>query len=165
VTFGEPATVRSWFDQHAGLASWISMLVAIAVAFVVVVADRLSTQRDKSAIVNAEINQISQAASEFDPIVRQYIKLVQARDPQANGYYDKQLANPRLSRMNVFIKMPVDLWPSVESYDAFRRYYDASFRLLETSAAGSPSINTEDRINASRGTLEALQKALSAARR
>ena len=159
------ATVRSWFDQHAGLAGWISVLVAIAVAFAVIAADRLSTQRDKNAAVNAEINQISQTASEFDPIVQQYIKLVHARDPQASGYYDKQLGDPRLSRMNVFIKMSVDLWPSVESYDAFRRYYDASFRLLETSAAGTASIDTEDRINAFSGTLAALQKTLETARR
>jgi hypothetical protein len=159
------ATVRSWFDQHAGLGAWISVLVALAVAFAVVVADRLSTQHDKNTAVNAEINQISRAASEFDPIVQQYIKLVQAHDPQANGHYDKQVGDPRLNMMNVFIKMPVDLWPSVESYDAFRRYYDASFTLLETSADRSPSINTEGRIKAFRGTLEALQKALNAARR
>jgi hypothetical protein len=159
------ATVRSWFDQQAGLAGWISVLVAIAVAFAVILADRLSTQRDRNAAVNAEINQISQAASEFDPIIQQYIKLVRAHDPQANGYYVKQLGDPRLSRINVFIKVPVDPWPSVESHDAFRRYYDASFRLLETSADGSPSINTEDRINAFRCTLEALQKTLDAARR
>jgi hypothetical protein len=139
--------------------------VALAVAFAVVAADRLSTQRDKNAAVNAEINQISRAASEFDPIVQEYIKLVHAHDSQANGYYDKQLNDPRLNMMNVFIKMPVDLWPSVKSYDAFRRYYDASFKLLETSADRSPSINTEDRINASRGTLEALQKTLDTARR
>jgi hypothetical protein len=159
------ATVRSWFDQHAGLAGWISVLVAMAVAFAVILADRLSIQRDRNAAVNAEINQISRTASEFDPIAQQYIKLVHAHDPQANSYYDKQLGDPRLNMMNVFIKMPVDLWPSVESYDAFRRYYDASFRLLETSADGSPSINTEDRINAFRGTLEVLQKTLDAARR
>ena len=159
------ATVRSWFDQHAGLAGWISVLVAMPVAFAVIVADRLSTRRDKNATVNAKINQISRAASEFDPIVQQYIRLVRVHDPQANGYYDKQLRDPRLNMINVFIKMPVDLWPSVESYDAFRRYYDASLRLLETSADGSPSINIEDRINASRGTLQSLQKSLDAARR
>ena len=96
------ATVRGWFDQHPALAGCITVLVAIAVAFVVVVADRLSTQRDRNPAVNAEINQISRAASEFDPIVQQYVKLVQARDPQANGYYDKELGDPRLSRMNVF---------------------------------------------------------------
>jgi hypothetical protein len=159
------ATVRSWFDQHTSLAGSISVLVAIALAFAVVVADRLSTQRDRSAAVNAEINQISRAASEFDPIVQQYIKLVHSHDSQANGYYDKQLRDPRLNMINVFIKMPVDLWPSVESYDAFRRYYDASFKLLETSVDRSPSINIEDRINASRGTLEAVEKSLASARR
>ena len=159
------ATVRSWFDQHAALAGWISVLLAIAVAFAVMAADRLSTQRDKNATVNAEIDQIGRTASEFDPIVQQYIKLVHAHDPQAIGYYDKQRSDPRLSGMNVFIKMPVDLWPSVESYDAFRRYYDASFGLLETSADQSSSINIEDRINASRGALDALQKTLDAARR
>src|SRR6516225_841720 len=99
------ATVRTWFDQHAGLAGWITVLVAIALAFAVVVADRLSTQREKNAPVNAEINQISRAASEFDPIVQQYIKLVRAHDPQANGYYHKQLGDPRLNMINVFIKM------------------------------------------------------------
>ena len=159
------ATVRGWFDQHPALAGWITVLVAIAVAFVVVVADRLSTQRDKNETVNAEINQISRAALDFDPIVQQYIKLLHTHDSQANGYYDERLGDPRLSRMNVFIKMPVDLWPSVESYDAFRKYYDASFKVLETPADGSSSINTEDRINASGGTLDALLKSLDAARR
>ena len=42
------ATVRSWFDQHPALAGWITVLVAIAVAFAVVVVDRLSTQREKT---------------------------------------------------------------------------------------------------------------------
>jgi hypothetical protein len=159
------ATVRSWFDQHAALAGWITVLAAIAVAFAVVVVDRLSTQRDKNATVNAEINQISRAALDFDPIVQQYIKLLHTHDPQANGYYNERLRDPRLSRMNVFIKMPVDLWPSVDSYNAFRKYYDASFKMLETPADGNSSINTEDRINAAGGTLEALLKSLDAARR
>ena len=159
------ATVRSWFDQHPALAGWITVLVAIAVAFAVVVADRLSTQRDKNETVNAEINQISRAASDFDPIVQQYIKLLHTHDPQANGYYDEHLSDPRLSRMNVFIKMPVDLWPSVESYDAFRKYYNASFKVLQTPADGSSSINTEDRINARGDVLEALLKFLNATRR
>jgi hypothetical protein len=159
------ATVRSWFDQHPALAGWITVLVAIPVAAAVVVADRLSTQHDKNATVNAEITQISRAASDFDPIVQQYIKLLHTHDPRANGYYDEHLSDPRLSRMNVFIKMPVDLWPSVESHDAFRKYYDASFDVLEIPADGSSSINTEDRINATGGRLGALLKSLDAARR
>jgi hypothetical protein len=131
------AAVRSWFDQHAGLAGWITVLVAIVAA----------------------LNQISRTVSEFDPIVQQYIKLVRARDTQVNGYYQRQLNDPRLSRMNDFIKMPVDLWPSAESYDAFRKYYDASFTLLETP------VDVEDRINGFTGKLEALKKTLDAARR
>src|SRR6516165_286750 len=131
------ATVRSWFDQQAGLAGWISVLVAIAVAFAVILADRLSTQRDRNAAVNAEINQISQAASEFDPIIQQYIKLVRAHDPQANGYYVKQLGDPRLSRMNVFIKVPVDLWPSVESHDACRRFRSGCLKRRRTGVPRS----------------------------
>jgi hypothetical protein len=73
---------------------------------------------------------------DFDPIVQQYIKLLHTHDSQANGYYDERLGDPRLSRMNVLIKMPVDLWPSVESYDAFRKYYDASFKVLELRRMG-----------------------------
>jgi hypothetical protein len=153
------AAVRSWFDQHAGLAGWITVLVAIVAALAAMTADRLATQRDKDAKVNAEINQISRTVSEFDPIVKQYIKLVRARDTQVNGYYQRQLNDPRLSRMNDFIKMPVDLWPSAESYDAFRKYYDASFTLLETP------VDVEDRINGFTGKLEALKKTLDAARR
>ena len=74
------AAVRSWFDQHAGLAGWITVLVAIVAALAAMTADRLATQRDKDAKVNAEINQISRTVSEFDPIVEQDIKLVRARD-------------------------------------------------------------------------------------
>jgi hypothetical protein len=55
--------------------------------------------------------------------------------------------------MNAFIKMPVDQWLSAGSY--MRCFVQA----VETSADNtSPSINTKDRINASRGTLEALQR-------
>jgi hypothetical protein len=50
--------------------------------------------------------------------------------------------------------MSVDLWPSVNSYDAFRKYYDASFEVLETWADRTSSINTEDRINATRARLK-----------
>jgi hypothetical protein len=122
-------------------------------------------QLDENAKVNAEINVISRTAVEFDPIVQEYVKLVRANDPQANGYHGRRLNDPRLSRMNDLIAKPVTQWPSVESCDAFRAYYDVSLRLLETSVDKRPPMKVEDRIEAYEGKLESLQRALDAARR
>ena len=122
-------------------------------------------QLDENARVNAEINLISQTALDFDSIVQQYIALARNHDSQAKGYYDRILSDPRVSRMHDLEGRAVPQWPSVESCDAFRAYYDASFRLLETSVDGRPLVSVEDRVKAYDGKLEALQKALNPARR
>ena len=73
--------------------------------------------------------------------------------------------DPPASRMNDFARMSITQWPSVEAYDAFKEYYLASINVLNTSDDVNKSIKVQDRIGVYDGKLEALQKALNAARR
>ena len=102
--------------------------------------------------------------SEFDPLVQQYIKLQHDGDAKAKGLYPNHMNDPPASRMSDFNHMPITQWPSVEAYDAFKEYYLASLDVLNTSVDVNKSINVQDRIGAYDGKLEALQKALNAAR-
>jgi hypothetical protein len=63
-----------------------------------------------------------------------------------------------MSRMVDFNKMPITQWPSVESYDAFKRYFTASIHLMETSVDVDKSITVEQRRKEYDGTLNNLQK-------
>ena len=67
--------------------------------------------------------------------------------------------------MNDLGAKPVTQWPSIESCDAFRAYYGAAFNLLILSVDKRPIITVEEGVKAYDGKLEALQKALNAARR
>ena len=68
--------------------------------------------------MNAEINLINRTASQFDPLVQQYIKL--RHDGDAKGFYNNHQNDPPASRMNDFARMSITQWPSVEAYDAFK---------------------------------------------
>ena len=122
-------------------------------------------QLDDDAKVNAEINLIIQTATDFDPIVRRYITLARAGDPQANGYLDRIRSDPRVSRMNDVIAKPVTQWPSIQSSDAFRTYYKDAFDLLELSVDKRPIMTLDEGVKGYDGKLAALQRALNAARR
>ena len=125
-------------------------------------ADHVWKRHDANANVNSEIIQIGRTASDFDPIVQQYIALARANDPQARGYHDRILSDVRVSRMNDLSAKSVTQWPSIESFVA---YYGAAFNLLILSVDKRPIMTVEEGVKAYDGKLEALQKALNAARR
>lgn len=128
-------------------------------------ADHVWKRHDANANVNSEIIQIGRTASDFDPIVQQYIALARANDPQARGYHDRVLSDVCVSRMNDLSAKPVTQWPSIKSCDAFRAYYGAAFNLLILSVDKRSIMTVEEGVKAYDGKLEALQKALNAARR
>jgi hypothetical protein len=157
-----------WCEEHAGLGGWVGAvgaIIAIFAAWGLARSEYLRTQRLEDARVNAEITLIGRTATDFDPLVQQFLKLYWAHDPEAGGYYNKQTNDSRWSRMVDFNKMPVTQWPSVESYDAFKRYFFASITLMETSVDVDKSISIDQRVKAYDGTLETLQKAPNGARR
>ena len=158
-----------WAERHAGLGGWVGAIGAIIAIFVtwsLARSEYLRTLQVEHARMNAEISLIREAAAEFDPIVQQYIKLYEARDPRAKDYYGTELLNdPRVGRMTDLGSMPITQWPSMESYDAFKRYLFASTRLLQTSVDANPITSTEQRIADYEGKLQILNMALRDATR
>jgi hypothetical protein len=157
-----------WCEKHAGLGGWVGALgaaVANILAWGLARSEYLRLQRVEDARVNAEIALIIRTASDFDPIVRQYILLYRANDPEAKNYYNRQLNDSRMSRMIDFNTTPIAQWPSVESYDAFKRYFLSSMTLMERSVDVDKSIDIEQRIKVYEGTLGNLQNALDIARK
>ena len=158
-----------WAERHAGLGGWVGAIGAIIAIFVtwsLARSEYLRTLQVEHARMNAEISLIREAAAEFDPIVQQYIKLYEARDPRAKDYYGTELLNdPRVGRMTDLGSIPITQWPSMEAYDAFKRYLFVSTELLQTSVDVSPIVSTELRIADYEGKLQTLNMALRDATR
>jgi len=77
---------------------------------------------------------IGNAASQFDPLVQQYIKLALEKDAKVANYYLRQMDDPRVERIIDFKAIPISHWPSIEVYHAFNEYYFSSIMLMNTSA-------------------------------
>ena len=108
---------------------------------------------------------IGNTASQFDPLVQQYIKLALEKDSKVMEYYHKRIDDPRMEKMIDLKTMPISHWPSSEVYHAFNEYLFSSIMLMETSADEDTSIKLQDRITAYGRKFEALKKALDASRR
>ena len=168
---------NDWFERHAGLGGWVGTIGTIAAIFAawwLARAEYLRTQRLEDARMNTEISLISRTAKEFDPIVQKYIQLLNDHSAQVFGYYNHQKNDGRWLRMDDFNALPITQWPSVESYDAFKRYFVASIELMKpristtlSNEQGETQIERDkkEQIKAYDGTLQKLQHALEAARR
>jgi hypothetical protein len=158
-----------WCEEHAGLGGWVGAvgaIFAILAAWWLARSEYLRTQQLEDARVNTEISLISRTASEFDAtMVQRYLVLLKANEPTATGYYNNHLNDSQMSRMVDFSAMPIIQWPSVESYDAFKRYFISSIQLMETSVDVNKSVSVEQRRQDYDGTLNILQKTLNAARK
>ena len=108
---------------------------------------------------------IGNTASQFDPLVQQYIKLALEKDSKVMEYYHKRIDDPRMEKMIDLKTMPISHWPSSEVYHAFNEYLFSSIMLMQTSADEDTSIKLQDRITAYGRKFEALKKALDASRR
>ena len=153
----EPRRWCNWFWLGA-----VGAIAAICAAWLLAQAQHLRAQR---LGVNAQISLIGNTASQFDPLVQQYIKLALEKDSKVANYYLRQMDDPRVERMIDFKAMPISHWPSIEVYHAFNEYYFSSIMLMETSADEDTSIKLQDRIATYERNFEALQKALDASRR
>jgi hypothetical protein len=152
---------KSWSEKLAVAGA----IAAIVAAIAAVVAIWPLPQLIENRRINSEISLIDTTASQFDPLVQEYIQLVHNGDPKAKGFADKHRNDAVWSRMNELIAMSFTQWPSKEAYDAFQQYYVASTTLLETSVDVNRSIIVQDHIKAYDGKLATLQQALNNARR
>jgi hypothetical protein len=165
-----------WFERHAGLGGWVGAVgavIAIFAAWWLARAEYQRAQRLEDARMNTEISLVGRTAIDFDPIVQKYIQLWK-EGKSVSSYYSNQQNDGRWLRMVDFNTMPITQWPSVETYDAFKRYFFASLDLMKprnyvvsSDGQGATAMehDTEERIKAYDGTLKNLQDGLSAARR
>jgi hypothetical protein len=152
-----------WFERHASLGGWVGAVGAIAAIFAAWLfaqTEYLRAQRLEDGRVNAQISLIGDTASQFDPLVQQYIKLALEKDSKVMEYYHKRIDDPRMEKM-----IDLKTMPSSEVYHAFNEYLFSSIMLMETSADEDTSIKLQDRITAYGRKFEALKKALDASRR
>jgi hypothetical protein len=157
-----------WCDHHAGLGGWVGAIGAIIAVFVtwgLARSEYLRVQRLEDGRINLQISLIRRTVSEFDLTVQQYLELLKANDSEAVWYYNKHLQDPERGRMNDFVGMPITQWLSVESYDAFRRYFVETDCLVMMSVDTKPVGTVEQRKQARDNALSTLGKALDAARR
>ena len=115
--------------------------------------------------MNAQISLIGNTASQFDPLVQQYIKLALGNDFKVTEYYHRRIDDPRVEKMIDLNTMPMSHWPSIEVHHAFNEYLFSSIMLMQTSADEDTSIKLQDRITTYGRKFEALKKALDASRR
>ena len=74
-----------WCERHPGLGTWagaVGTIAAILGAWYLARAEYVRAQQIEDGRVNAEINLIDRTASQFDPLVQQYIKLRHDGDPR-----------------------------------------------------------------------------------
>jgi hypothetical protein len=115
--------------------------------------------------VNARITLIGNTASQFDPLVQQYIRLALKKDAGVRNYYYGLADDTRMEKMTDLKAMPVSLWPSNEIRHAFNEYLFSAIMLMETSEDDGASIKLQDRVSAYAKKFEALNKTLAASRR
>jgi hypothetical protein len=159
-----PAYTQSlldWAEKHAGLAGWAGVLVAIIGILVVW---RLREKRIQKQRERERLDRFKRITTELQTIVVDFLRLVDAKDHAAINYARIRSHDARWSRGENLNRMPVIQWPSIESYDSFRLYFQAASGLLETPAFDTPEV-MESRRRAFEGKFETLQNALDQARK
>lgn len=160
------ADVLEWFEKHAGLGGWVGAvgaLLAIIVTWRLARAEYLRAQRLNKERVNEVIAPFERITREFNPIVVRYVELLQNNDPATATYRPEWEKNPLWDRAVDLYRMPITQWPSVESYDAYRRYFLAASRALQSDINYSRDVIARN-IDRFSGTYETLQTALKLAR-
>ncbi len=80
-------------------------------------------QRLEDRQVNGQIRLIGNTASQFDPLVQQYIKLALEKDSKVANYYDTLVDDARMEEMIDLNALPLSHWPSTEIHHAFNEYF------------------------------------------
>lgn len=161
--------VLNWFEAHAGLGGWVGAVGAILAVVAAWLISRAEYQRGRRLEIerrNREISRFEQITSEFHPIVLGYLQLIDAgnpKDPAVIHYQGHHQDDAQRLRMDDLDRMPVILWPSLDAFDNFKRYFDATRKLLGTAPGATEDI--EQRRRVFEGKFESLQQALRAARK
>ena len=158
-----------WFERNAGLGGWIGSVVSVMAIFAawgLARAEYFRTVRVEYERTNSEISLIVRTADEFDQQVQSYIQAAKSGDLTDGSFYNVHMNDAEFHRIYDLNNMPITQWPSIESYDAFKRYVFAAIKLMETSS-DTPRTREifEGRLEAYEGTLAKAHAALNAAKR
>ena len=129
--------------RAGGRVGAVGAITAIFAAWLLAHAEYLRPQRLEDGRVNAQISLIDNTASQFDPLVQQYIKLASEKDTKVAEYYHRRIDDPRVEKMIDLNTMPISHWPSIEVHHAFNEYLFSSIMLMETSADEDTSIRAD----------------------
>jgi hypothetical protein len=141
----------------------VGAIAAIVAASLIAKFEYLSAQRLEEA--NAQVTLIGTTASQFDPLVQQYIRLALEKDSKVANYYTGLVDDARMEKMTDLNAMPMSHWPSNEVRRAFNEYFFSSIMLMETPADEGTSIKLQERVNTYETKFETLKKTLEASRR
>jgi hypothetical protein len=122
-------------EKHAGLGGWvgaIGALLAIVVTWNIARAEYNRNRRLERERRRILIKLMREATAEYDPTVRQFIELYNADSGEVADYRGLHAGDPAFARMVDFNRMPVTQWPTVEAYDAFKRYFEITQLLQAT---------------------------------
>jgi hypothetical protein len=159
----------NWFERNAGLGGWfgsVGTVLAILAAWWLARQEYLRTISFDNERTNSEIALIGRAANEFDKDVQSYIEAGKSGDLADNNFYNMHLNDAEFHRMYDLNSMPLTQWPTVESYDAFKRFMFAATTLVQTSDDTSRTKQIfENRLKAYEGTLQRVQDTLKVAKR
>jgi hypothetical protein len=131
------AKILIWLERHAGLASWAGALggvLAIIAAWSISRSEYMRTQWQEQVRRDAEIQEIRAIILNFDPIVKRYVVAVRKGDTdQKHLYYARHMNDAEESAARDLAFIPVMQWPSLTTYLHFKRYWNLSIQILETS--------------------------------
>jgi hypothetical protein len=160
-----------WLEDHAGLGGWVGAvgaIFAVFAAYLISQSEWRAARHLEDERMNEEIALIDRTASDFERLVQEHMARYRAHgvvDAQGSVLLKKE-DDPRWRRMVEFVNMPLTQSPSVESYDAVRTYFDPANQLLGLLDYPNADASAVDHwIKEREGKLEALKKALAAARR
>jgi len=123
------AVVSDWTEQHAGLGGWLGAIGSIIAIFLAWWLARWEYRRDHKAEVDrrkSQLNMFVQVIEDYEAWIRPYFDDLDARSTFAIDPRRFDANDPRCHAMRDLAHIPVTLWPSVEAYLAFKKYWHAS---------------------------------------
>jgi hypothetical protein len=129
-------SVLEWPEKHAGLGGWVGALGAIVAVFVgwlIARNEYLRNQRQAAARLKAEMVLMLEVVIEFEVALEQFVNFFNAEDSRTEEYKLALLDEPQYTSLQDLAELRVNAWPSLESYRAFRKYWLASNRLLDST--------------------------------
>jgi hypothetical protein len=116
----------------------------------------------------AEMVLMLEIVIEFEAVLEQFVNFFNAEDSRTEEYKSLLLDEPQYTSLQDLAELRVNAWPSLEAYRAFRKYWLASNRFLDSTNIKAATEKDQWDAYKERGmshdrALDRLKKALSGA--